>query len=221
MTTSFQPGFNGSAGSITPDNLLAGDAKALTKSVVIDTGSLTRGALLGKITHGAATAAAKSGGNTGNGTMGTITLGSGVLPGVYSLRVTKAVTNAGDFQLKDPNGIVVGIGSVATAFAGGGMSFTLADGSTDFAVGDGFDITVAAGSGKYVLSLAAATDGSEVPVAVLAEDADATSADVTTVAYLTGEFNSTAMTFGTGHTAASVEAGLRDLGIHLKTNQAF
>lgn len=75
-------------------------------------------------------------------------------------------------------------------------------------------------NGKYVLSLAAAEDGSQTPVAILAEDTDATSADKTTVAYLTGEFNTAAMTFGTGHTAANTKAGLRDLGIFLKTNLA-
>jgi hypothetical protein len=75
-------------------------------------------------------------------------------------------------------------------------------------------------NGKYVLSLAAADDGSQTPVAILAEDADATSADKTTVAYLAGEFNTAAMTFGTGHTAASTKAALRGLGIFLKTNLA-
>ena len=73
-------------------------------------------------------------------------------------------------------------------------------------------------TGKYILSLSAASDGSEVPRAILAEDTNATSADKTTVAYLTGEFNTAAMTFGTGHAAASVKDGLRDLGIFLKTN---
>lgn len=73
-------------------------------------------------------------------------------------------------------------------------------------------------SGKYIKSLSAATDGSQNPVAVLAEDIDATSADVTTVGYLSGEFNTAAMTFGTGHTAASVKGALRDLNIYLFTN---
>ena len=73
-------------------------------------------------------------------------------------------------------------------------------------------------SGKYVVSTSAASDGSQNPVAVLAEDIDATSADVTTVGYLSGEFNTAAMTFGTGHTAASVKAALRDLNIYLFTN---
>lgn len=220
MTIKFQPAFDGAAGTYSPDNLLAGDAKAVTRSIVLDTGNLTRGSLLGKITVGAATSAARAGGNTGNGTMGTVTVGAGAKSGVYRLRVVEAASNAGQFQVVDPEGDVVGIGSVAVAFAGGGLSFTLADGSTDFVVGDGFDITVAAGTGKYVLSAAAATDGSQIPVAILAEDADATNADVTTIAYETGEFNQTAITFGAGHTADSVRDGLRALGIFLKTNLA-
>ncbi|MCP3878513.1 MAG: head decoration protein [Sulfitobacter sp.] len=73
-------------------------------------------------------------------------------------------------------------------------------------------------SGKYVVSTSAASDGSQNPVAVLAEDIDATDADVTTVGYLSGEFNTAAMTFGPGHTAASVKAALRDLNIYLFTN---
>lgn len=72
-------------------------------------------------------------------------------------------------------------------------------------------------SGKYVKSLAASSDGSEVPVAILAEDVDATSADVVTVAYESGEFNVNDVTFGTGHTEASVTDALRTLSIVFKT----
>ena len=125
MSTNLQPAF-ANAGTHTHDNLIGGDAVvAVTESIVLDTGNLTRGALLGRITA----------------------------------------------------------------------------------------------SGKWVLSASASSDGSQVPRAVLAEDADATAADVTTVAYLSGEFNTAAMTFGAGHTAASVKDGLRGLGIFLKTNQ--
>ena len=75
-------------------------------------------------------------------------------------------------------------------------------------------------NGKFVLSASAAADGSQAPVAILAEDADATAADQTTVAYLTGEFNTAALTLGAGHTIASITEGLRDRGIFLKTNHA-
>lgn len=73
-------------------------------------------------------------------------------------------------------------------------------------------------SGKYGISATAASDGSQTGVAILAEDVDASDGDVTSLAYEAGSFNSGAMTFGTGHTAASVEASLRVLGIFLKTS---
>lgn len=71
-------------------------------------------------------------------------------------------------------------------------------------------------SGKVNLSLAAADDGSEAVYAVLAEDVDATSADQVGTAYLTGEFLTSELTFGTGHTAASARAALRAHNIYLR-----
>ena len=70
-------------------------------------------------------------------------------------------------------------------------------------------------SGEYKLSVAGASDGSEVPDAVLAEDTDATSAAAATVAYIRGDFNETALILGTGHTADSIREGLRAKGIIL------
>lgn len=74
-------------------------------------------------------------------------------------------------------------------------------------------------SGKFKLSASAATDGSEVPDAILAEAANATAADVQAVVYFSGEFNESALSLGAGHTLASVKAGLRDRNIYLRTNQ--
>jgi len=71
-------------------------------------------------------------------------------------------------------------------------------------------------SGKYALSLSASSDGSEVPVAIAAEDADASLADVPVTLYLSGEFSQDHVVFGTGHTAASTKDALRALGIYLK-----
>ena len=71
-------------------------------------------------------------------------------------------------------------------------------------------------SGKFNLSLSAASDGSEVPDMILAEDCDASGGDKVTLAYKSGAFNTNRVTFGTAHTAASVAAGLRDKGIYLK-----
>jgi len=72
------------------------------------------------------------------------------------------------------------------------------------------------GTDTYLLSAAGAGDGSEVPDAILANDADASGGDVEAVIYVEGEFNEDALTYGTGHTAASVAQGLRERGIHLR-----
>lgn len=71
--------------------------------------------------------------------------------------------------------------------------------------------------GKAILSLAAASDGSQTPDLILAEDVDATGADATALAYERGDFNARAITLGTGHTVASIREGLRAKGIALLT----
>ncbi len=73
--------------------------------------------------------------------------------------------------------------------------------------------------GKYNLSLSAAGDGSQTPDAILAQDTDASGADVATIAYFRGEFNDDELTVGTGHTVASIKEGLRAKGIWLVTAQ--
>ena len=71
-------------------------------------------------------------------------------------------------------------------------------------------------SSKYTLSLAASSDGSEVPRAILADDYDASAGDLSNVAvYLKGEFNYRRCTFGTGHTFLGTRDALRDGGIYL------
>lgn len=64
-------------------------------------------------------------------------------------------------------------------------------------------------SGKYTLSTAAATDGSEVPDLILAEDCDATAAEKPALAYSRGDFIAEKIILGAGHTIASIKEGLR------------
>jgi hypothetical protein len=71
-------------------------------------------------------------------------------------------------------------------------------------------------SKKWIKSLSAASDGSEVPSKISAIDVDASSADVETTLYSSGEFNQNQVIYGTGHTIASVKKGLRALSIFLK-----
>lgn len=204
-----------------PGGLIAGDYPLAHRSVTIaESAALKRGAVLGLRSLGAASSEAKAGGNTGNGTFvldEATPVRPGAKPGVYTLRCIAAATNAGTFALMDPDGFALGQYTI-TGGAGGTVTIdndikgVLTDGSTDFAVGDGFDVTVAAGSDKYVLSASAAVDGSADPVAVLAEDADASEGDAVAPVFFSGEFAADRMIFGTGHTAASVDAIWRKAG---------
>lgn len=70
--------------------------------------------------------------------------------------------------------------------------------------------------GKFTLSAAAAEDGSEDPLVVLARAVDASGGDRVAPVYLTGEFAESEVTLGAGHTAASAFWGLAAVGIYLK-----
>lgn len=70
--------------------------------------------------------------------------------------------------------------------------------------------------GKCVMQNTAASDGSATDYAVLAEDVDATSADVVSTAYLTGEFNVAALVCATLGAAAR-ESAMRALSMFQKT----
>ncbi len=64
-------------------------------------------------------------------------------------------------------------------------------------------------AGKFLLSASAATDGSEVPCAVLAVDVDTAGGDVLKDVYASGEFDAAKLIFGAGHNAASAESAWR------------
>lgn len=75
-------------------------------------------------------------------------------------------------------------------------------------------------SGKYTTALSASSDGSQNPVAILVDAVDASGGDKPCSVYLSGEFNTNAMTFGTGITIANSKDALRDLNIYLQTGVA-
>ena len=140
------------------------------------------GSVLGQITTAGATSVA-NGGNTGNGVL-TVDAVDPVLAdaqaGAYKVTIITAATNGGTYTVTGPNGNPLGNANVAATFANE-IKFVLADGATDFVVGDFFTITVAAGSGKYKLATADGTDGAQIASAVLLMAADATAADATGV----------------------------------------
>lgn len=161
------------------------------KAGVIKSGSgaLKTGRVLGEISVGAASAAAKAGGNAANTGALTLDVTTPVLPGakigVYTVRCITAASNSGTFRVEDPDGIVLGDVAVAATFADK-IKFSIADGTQDFIVGEGFDVTVAPGSKKLVPINFSAADGSEKAAAILINGVDATSADKETAVLIWG-----------------------------------
>jgi len=87
-------------------------------------------------------AAAAAAGNSGNGAISGVGAGVGATAGVYKVTCLATATNGGSFVVENPPGTAVGIATVGTPYAGP-VTFTIADGSGDFEVGDTFEITVA------------------------------------------------------------------------------
>lgn len=98
-----------------PDQLVIGEA--LAEGITLLSGqNLTRGSVLGKkVTAGTIAGAAVAGG-TGNGTIGSLTVGGAAKPGIYTAICTAAATNAGTFSIKDPALNHIGDATVAVAF---------------------------------------------------------------------------------------------------------
>ncbi len=154
------------------------------EEVVIAAGSgiLKAGTLIALITAANALTSTAKVGNTGNGTIGSVTVTSAAASGAYTLAITEAAANGGKFELTSPVGALVGEGTVGQAFNGGGLTFTLGDGSTDFIVGDGFTLTVQANLGEYTAYDDDGTDdGRRAASGILFASVDATANDVRAV----------------------------------------
>lgn len=92
----------------------------------------------------------------------------------------------------------------------------LTDISASGALTEGALLGKVTANGKYGLSLTGSADGSEVPRAILAIDADPSGGDVKAMIFETGIFDETLVVYGAAHTADSVREGLRDLSIFLR-----
>jgi hypothetical protein len=202
------------------DNLIAGEAADLiTDTIIVASGqTLPRGALLGRILR--ALGAPVAGANTGNGTLTAVAMGTKTRIGNYTLVCSTAAANGGTFKVLDPDGVRLDDAKVGVAYSNAHLAFTLNDGAADFVVGDSFTIPVTAGTKKGVLVDSSKADGSNIGHSVLAQAIDSTAGDVVAPAYIGGEFNSAAMTFGGTDTADTHKDPLRDLGIFLKSTVA-
>ena len=125
------------------------------------------GTVLGCRTLGIPTSAAKTGGNTGAGTLGALALQGAAKVGAYSLTCIAAAVGGGVFAVFSPAGHRLADAVVGTPYADPEIGFTLAHVGADFIVGDGFVITVPAGDGRSLPLNLAVLDGSHIAAAVL------------------------------------------------------
>ena len=146
--------------------------------------ALKVGAVIAARTRSTVTVTAGDG-NTGDGeaTLADPPLGALAEAGIYRLACTTAGADGGTFQVLTPKGYVLPDLTVGTAYEGGHLNLTVADGATDFAVGDTFAIEIS-GDGKAVALDAAAVDGTAEAIGIVAYDVtapDGTDAEVTAI----------------------------------------
>ena len=110
-------------------------------------------------------------GNTGDGaaTMADPPLGVRSEAGIYRLACITAGADGGTFQVLSPKGYVLPDLTVGTAYEGGHLNLTVADGAADFAVGDTFAIGVS-GDGKVAGLDPTAVDGTAEAIGIVAFD---------------------------------------------------
>jgi hypothetical protein len=152
--------------------------------------------------------------NTGNATVSAMSVSQQVVPGNYTAVCLTATTA----QVYSPNSEEIGVATFGTAFKSAQINFTITAGGTPCAAGDTFVLAAAKGTGAYALCTASAIDGTEVPVAILADYADPSLGNVVAPIYIGGEFNANALTLGAGMTIAAVKAALGTLSLYIKTS---
>lgn len=123
---------------------------------------------------------------TGNGTISGLSLGPDAKTGQYRVECIEAITNGGAFKVLSPDGdeiavgyIIAGAGGVLTLANQRQLNLTITDASTDFAVGDFFEVVVynELAGGKAVEWDPTTYDGRQYVAGILYDNVDASLAD--------------------------------------------
>jgi hypothetical protein len=206
-----QPGI--SAETFIPDQLIAGNLKLVTQPIVLAAGAqLPRGTVLGQQSSYSAIVTAGSS-NVGSGTVNTIVPATGAMVGNYVLTATSPT----NWTVTSPEGVALAPATTGTAYSGGGLSFTITPGGNPFGANDTFTLAVVDSIGSFITCVRTASDGSQVPVAILADYADASNGPVRTGAYVMGEFNANALSYDSSWTPELLTTALRPWAIYLKS----
>ena len=145
--------------------------------------------------------------NTGNGVCTLASIGSAAVDGAYTIEFETAGAGA-VFELIAPNGSIIGKGTAGAAFTSAHLNFTVSNGGTAWAIGDLVDITVARPitAQQYAAWNPAATDGSQIAVAVAAYPAVTGAGQTAKVMAITrrAEVRQSDLTFNGSATAAQI-----------------
>jgi hypothetical protein len=118
-------------------------------------GSLTPGAVLGRVTKRLAAAPIPTIVGTGSGTMSGLTFGPDVQVGNYLITLTATSATAA-FTVVAPDGTALPTGNVATAYKSNHLSFLIANGGT-MTTGDVFTVVVTAGGTPVLVGTGSGT----------------------------------------------------------------
>jgi hypothetical protein len=135
------------------------DGGARATATVLSGQDLAAGEVVGRVKLGIGRVSIPTVSGTGNGTVSAVFPGPEVQVGNYVVTCTAAAANAGTFSVTCPDGKVLPSATVAVAYTSRHINFTIADGGTDYIVGDSFTFvvsttvpTVIGGTGTGVLS---------------------------------------------------------------------
>lgn len=208
--------------TVSRNNVHGGDYPILNGGVTVaENQTLAKGCVVGVQKVAAGTLAGPTGTGNGAGSAFALAAGGPAKVGDYVATCIIAVADGGIFQVKDPDGIPIGLAIVGTAFIGGGITFLISDDSTDFIVGDYFTLPVAAGDGYAYALDHTAVDGSEIPYGVLSRAVTTGSGETAGAPVAkTGEFQSQGLTFGGSTVYTDVIDVMRDKNLHIKVTDA-
>lgn len=201
------------AQSYVPDQLIAGDKKIVSETILLTGASpLVRGTVLGQMSSGSVGSAVAAAGNVGDGIISAISRGASYQAGQYTILFSGATA----YTVINPDGETIGSMTTAGAFTSAEINFTFTADTDAMGSGDSFTIAIASGTGPFKESVATASDGSQTPTAILADNADPSSGAVRAGVYLAGEFNINALIYDASWTKDTVKAALRTYAIYVK-----
>jgi hypothetical protein len=155
--------------------------------------------------------------NTGNGVItldAAAPIAAGAKNGVYRAVNELVAANSGEFVVYDPDGIEIGRVAVAATF-NNQIKFVIADGATDFAIGDAFSITVGIEETDYQVAAynPAGIDGSQRVAGILWEGitTDGTNLGAGVVITRAAEVRGVDLTWPAGITAVQKADAIRQL----------